>query len=321
MMIVSEKAPAKINLTLDALHKRNDGYHELEMIMTTIDLSDRIDLMESDDGQIHLDSSSGLVPQDERNLAYRAASLLRERFDIQKGVRIFIHKKIPVAAGLAGGSSDAAATLRGLNRMWKLGLTLDELAELGAELGSDVPYCVWRGTALAKGRGEILRPLPPPPPCWVVLAKPPYGISTADIFRRLDISRISAHPETGKMIEALSRSDYRAICRLLGNVLEEVTLEMFPEVRRLKERIRRYGADGVLMSGSGPTVFGLVDRESRARRIVNALRGFCRQVFAVRMLGIPEGLSAQRSEKAPHSNHKPCALSEKGRISFGTAIS
>ncbi len=287
MMIFSEKAPAKINLTLDALHKRDDGYHELEMIMTTIDLADRIDLRETDDGQIHLDSTSGLVPQDERNLAYRAASLLRERFGIRQGVHIFIHKKIPVAAGLAGGSSDAAATLRGLNRMWKLGLSLDELVELGAELGSEVPYCVRMGTALARGRGEILQPLPPPPPCWVVLAKPPHGISTADVFRRLDTERISHRPDTEKMIEALSRSDYPAICRGLGNVLEGVTLELFPEVGRLKERIRRFGADGVLMSGSGPSVFGLVDRESRARRIVNALRGFCRQVYAVRMLGNP----------------------------------
>lgn len=286
-MIFSEKAPAKINLTLDALHKRDDGYHELEMIMTTIDLADRVDLMETDDGQIHLDSTSGLVPQDERNLAYRAAALLRERFDIRKGVHIFIHKNIPVAAGLAGGSSDAAATLRGLNRMWKLGLTLDELIQLGAELGSDVPYCVLMGTALARGRGEILQPLPPPPPCWVVLAKPPHGVSTADIFRRLETDRISQRPKTEEMIKALYRSDYPAICNLLENVLEEVTLEIFPEVRRLKERIRRFGADGVLMSGSGPSVFGLVDRESRARRIVNALRGFCRQVFAVRMLGNP----------------------------------
>jgi 4-diphosphocytidyl-2-C-methyl-D-erythritol kinase len=292
LMIFSEKAPAKINLTLDVLHKREDGYHELEMVMTSIDLADRIDLMETDDGQIHMDSTSGLVPLDEQNLAFRAASLIRERFGIRQGVRIFIHKKIPVAAGLAGGSSDAAATLRGLNRMWKLGLKPEELVELGAELGSDVPYCVRMGTALAKGRGEILRPLPPPPPCWVVLAKPPHGVSTADIFRRLDIGRISSRPDTEGMIDALSRSDYPAVCRLLGNVLEEVTLEMFPEVRRLKERIRRYGADGVLMSGSGPTVFGLVDRESRARRIVNALRGFCRQVFAVRMLGVPEGATA-----------------------------
>lgn len=153
-MEVSEKAPAKINLTLDALHKREDGYHELEMVMTTIDLSDRIELADIDGDDIVLENTSGLIPQDERNLAYRAADLLRQRMGITRGVKITIHKRIPVAAGLAGGSSDAAATLRGLNRLWQLGLSLEELAELGAEIGSDVPFCVWSGTALAKGRGK-----------------------------------------------------------------------------------------------------------------------------------------------------------------------
>ncbi|MDN4593467.1 4-(cytidine 5'-diphospho)-2-C-methyl-D-erythritol kinase [Polycladomyces subterraneus] len=284
-MEVSEKAPAKINLTLDALHKREDGYHELEMIMTTIDLSDRIELADIYGDDIVLENSSGLIPQDERNLAYRAADLLRQRMGITRGVKITIHKRIPVAAGLAGGSSDAAATLRGLNRLWQLGLSLEELAEMGAEIGSDVPFCVWSGTALAKGRGEILTPVAPPPPCWVVLAKPRHGVSTAEVFQALRVDQIDRRPNTEAMIRALEQGDYRGICRHLGNVLEEVTMQMYPEVRRLKEKMQQFGADGVLMSGSGPTVFGLVDRESRARRIVNGLRGFCRQVYAVRMLG------------------------------------
>jgi len=286
VLFVSEKAPAKINLTLDALHKRPDGYHELEMVMTTIDLYDRIDLVALDHTTIQLESSSGLVPQDERNLAYRAAALLREKMGIRRGVRIYINKQIPVAAGLAGGSSDAAATLRGLNRLWGLHLRDEELAQIGAEIGSDVPFCVYSGTALAKGRGEILTPLTPPPPCWVVLAKPSHGVSTADVFGRLKVQEIKEHPQTAKMIQALEERNFDAIVGNLGNVLEPVTMEMHSSVRKIKEQMLKFGADGVLMSGSGPTVFGLVKKESRAKRLVNSLKGFCQQVFAVRMLGV-----------------------------------
>lgn len=285
-MYISEKAPAKINLTLDALHKRKDGYHELEMVMTTIDLADRIDLWTKESTSITLDSTSGLVPQDERNLAYRAAALLREKVGIKRGVHITIHKHVPVAAGLAGGSSDAAATLRGLNRLWGLGLSDAELAEMGAEIGSDVPFCVYSHTAIARGRGEILTPLPPPPPCWVVLAKPTHGVSTSDVFGRLKVDRITEHPETNVMVKAIEEQDYQAIYGNLGNVLEHVTMEMHPEVRKIKEKMIQFGADGVLMSGSGPTVFALVEHESRVKRLVDGLKGFCQQVFAVRMLGV-----------------------------------
>ncbi|KPC77519.1 4-diphosphocytidyl-2C-methyl-D-erythritol kinase [Thermoactinomyces vulgaris] len=284
-MFVSEKAPAKINLTLDALFKRPDGYHELEMVMTTVDLFDRIDLYQTNKS-ITLESSSGLVPQDERNLAFRAAALLKEKTGCDKGVHIYIDKRIPVAAGLAGGSSDAAATLRGCNRLWGLGLSDAELAEIGAEIGSDVPFCVYSNTALAQGRGEVLTALPAPPTCWVVLAKPNHGVSTADVFGKLRVHDITDHPQTSRMIEAVKKRDYEGIIRHLGNVLEPVTMDMHEDVRQLKERMLRFGADGVLMSGSGPTVFALVKQESRAVRMVNSLRGFCQQVFAVRMLGV-----------------------------------
>jgi 4-diphosphocytidyl-2-C-methyl-D-erythritol kinase len=285
-LYISEKAPAKINLTLDALYKRDDGYHELEMVMTTIDLADRIDLIEIPNrSTISLESSSGLVPQDERNLAYMAASLLKRKMGIDRGVRIRIFKHIPVAAGLAGGSSDAAATLRGLNRLWKLGLSLEELAEIGAEIGSDVPFCVYGHTAIAKGRGEILIPIPAPPACWVVLAKPTHGVSTSEVFRALKVDQIEHHPQTSAMVAAIQTGDYEGMIKHLGNVLETVTMSRYPEVSRIKQKMIQFGADGVLMSGSGPTVFGLVKHESRARRIVNSLKGFCQQVFAVRMLG------------------------------------
>ncbi len=181
------KAPAKINLSLDVLHKRPDGYHEVEMIMTTIDLADRIELTLLNQNKIHILSQNRYVPDDSRNLAYQAAQLLKDRFQVEKGVIISIEKTIPVAAGLAGGSSDAAATLRGLNKLWDLGLTIDELAELGSEIGSDVSFCVYGGTALAKGRGEIITRLPAPPTCWVILAKPFIGVSTSEVYRRLNL--------------------------------------------------------------------------------------------------------------------------------------
>jgi 4-diphosphocytidyl-2-C-methyl-D-erythritol kinase len=278
------KAPAKINLSLDVLHKRPDGYHEVKMVMTTIDLADRIELIPRTDDVIQIISQNRFVPDDHRNLAYQAAKLLKETFCITQGVSISITKHIPVAAGLAGGSSDAAATLRGLNKLWNLGLTLDELAELGAQIGSDVSFCVYGGTAIATGRGEKIIPIPSPPPCWVVLAKPSIGVSTAEVYRNLKVEEVT-HPDVDAMVEAIERQDYFAICQLVGNVLEEVTLKKHPEVAHIKEQMRRFGADAVLMSGSGPTVFGLVQHDSRMQRIYNGLRGFCEQVFAVRLLG------------------------------------
>ncbi len=278
------KAPAKINLSLDVLHKRSDGYHEVKMVMTTIDLADRIELTPLSSNTIRIVSHNRFVPDDHRNLAYQAAKLLKERFNVRSGVAISIRKTIPVAAGLAGGSSDAAATLRGLNKLWNLGLTLDELAEIGAKIGSDVSFCVYGGTALATGRGEKIEHIPAPPPCWVILAKPTIGVSTAEVYRNLNLNSI-VHPNVDAMVKAIKEQDYDGICSLVGNVLEEVTLKMHPEVAHIKEQMKRFGADAVLMSGSGPTVFGLVRHDSRLQRIYNGLRGFCDQVFAVRLLG------------------------------------
>ncbi len=281
---ILEKAPAKINLSLDVHGKRPDGYHEVEMVMTTIDLADRLELTELYKDEIRVSSHNRFVPDDQRNLAYQAAKLLKTRFGIQKGVSIVITKAIPVAAGLAGGSSDAAAALRGLNRLWKLNLTLDELAELGAEIGSDVSFCVHGGTALATGRGEKLKHIATPPHCWVILAKPVIGVSTAEVYRQYDASKVE-HPNVQRMIEAIEAKDYKEMCGSLGNVLESVTLKMYPEVDMIKRQMKRFGADAVLMSGSGPTVFGLIQYESKVQRIYNGLRGFCDQVYAVRMIG------------------------------------
>lgn len=282
--MIYEKAPAKINLTLDVLNKRPDGYHEVEMIMTTVDLADRIWLRPMTDHAITIKSSHRFVPNDRKNLAYQAADLLRKRYRLNKGVEITLDKNIPIAAGLAGGSSDAAATLRGLNRLWELGLSLDELAILGAEIGSDVSFCVYGGTAIARGRGENITHLPSPPNCWVILAKPSIGVSTGNIYGQLDLTTID-HPQTTAMMEALEEGNYDKMCASLGNVLEPVTMGLHPEVVMLKEQMERFGADAVLMSGSGPTVFGLVKHESRVSKIVNALKGFCPEVHAVRTLG------------------------------------
>jgi len=283
-MTITVKAPAKINLVLDVTGKRPDGYHDVHMVMTTVDLSDRLELSLLEGGEIRMNAQHAYVPNDERNLAYKAAAVLKERFQVKEGVEIFLEKQIPVAAGLAGGSSDAAATLRGLNELWKLGLSLEELAEIGAEVGSDVPFCVMGGTAIATSRGEVLEDLPAPPPCWVVLAKPSIGVSTADVYGALDLNA-AQHPDVQKMIEAIKGQDFKGICEGLGNILESVTLPMHPEVQQIKDFMASCGAEGVLMSGSGPTVFALTEHENRAHRLYNGLRGFCNEVYVVRLIG------------------------------------
>lgn len=283
-MKIYEKAPAKINLVLDALYKREDGFHEVEMIMTMVDLADRLTMESLSRDQILITSQVGFIPLDEKNLAFQAARLIKQRYNVKEGVYIHLDKKIPVAAGLAGGSSDAAATLRGLNRLWKLNISEQELCELGAELGSDVPFCVTGGTALATGRGEILTPIASPPQCWVILAKPSLNVSTADVYGRFKVKDVQQHPSVHTMLDAINKGSFSAMCHSLGNVLEDVTLNLYPEVKQIKESMIRLGADGVLMSGSGPTVFGLVSKEAKLSRLYNGLRGFCKEVYVVRML-------------------------------------
>ncbi|TFB21042.1 4-(cytidine 5'-diphospho)-2-C-methyl-D-erythritol kinase [Filobacillus milosensis] len=282
--MIYEKAPAKINLTLDVLHKRDDGYHEVEMVMTTIDLADRLSFEVMNSNRVEIASENRFVPNDKRNLAFQAATLIKERFDIKQGVRIHLDKHIPVAAGLAGGSSDAAATLRGVNRLFNIGLSQEELQEIGAEIGSDVPFCVMGGTALAKGRGVELQPLSSPPACWVVLAKPSIGVSTKDIYSKVNLEQLN-HPNTQAMIEVLENHDFKGICKHLGNVLQPITSTMHHQVRQIIQRMNKAGGTGVLMSGSGPTVFSLVAKEEKAERIYNSLRGFCSEVYMVRILG------------------------------------
>ncbi|UBH08555.1 4-(cytidine 5'-diphospho)-2-C-methyl-D-erythritol kinase [Macrococcus armenti] len=283
--MIYENAPAKINLTLDTLFKRSDGYHEVEMIMTTVDLYDRLTLEKRKDKRIVLKIEHRYVPNDHRNLAYKAAQLMMERYDIKQGVTITLDKTIPIAAGLAGGSSDAAATFRGMNRLFNLGLSLDTLAELSSEIGSDIPFCVHGKTTLCKGRGEILEHLPKPPACWVVLAKPEISVSTQEVYGALDLTAPHDVIDNASCKAAIESGDYQEMIQSLGNRLEPVTIEMHPVIQMLKDTMMKAGADAAMMSGSGPTVYGLAAKERQAKGIVNALKGCCKEVYMVRMLG------------------------------------
>ena len=286
MAMVTIKAPAKINLALDTLYKRDDNYHEVEMIMTTVDLADYITVTPRNDDKIVIQSNEFTIPLNEKNLAYQAAELFRKHFNIKQGVEIYIKKKIPVAAGLAGGSSNAAATLKALRELFKVDCTMDELAELGARLGSDIPFCVYGGTALATGRGEIIHPIPSPPKCWVILIKPRIGVSTKEIYEALNANEVQ-HLEIKGMLDCIELQDYQGICNRLGNSLESVTFERYPVVEEIKNKLIQFGADAVLMSGSGPTVFALVRKEYKLRRIINSINGCLREheVYAVRLIG------------------------------------
>lgn len=282
-MEVTEKAPAKINLILDVLGKRGDGFHEMETVMTSIDLADRLTFTPRKDAEIVLTSNSAFMPLDERNIVYKAAVLLQKHLPSPKGALIDIDKQIPIAAGLGGGSSDAAATLRGLNQLWDLQCSLKELARIGSEIGSDVPFCVFGRTSYATGRGEEVVVIDEIPQCWVVLVKPPKGISSWTVFEKLDIQRLS-HFDVKAMVEAIKVKEYKAVVSLAGNALEEVSADQQPMITRIKESMLKFGADTAVMSGTGPTVYGLTQSYSKAKRIVNGLKGFCKEVYLVRTL-------------------------------------
>jgi len=277
------KAHAKINFTLDVLARRPDGYHEVEMVMQAIALHDRVILQEQAAG-ITVQSDHPAVPSGPQNLAYRAARLLQEYCQIERGVAINLQKRIPVAAGLAGGSSDAAAVLTGLNQLWRLHLSLAELQCLGARLGADIPFCLQGGTAVARGIGEQLTAVPGVPRLWLVLVKPPFGISTAAVYRSLRVDRITNHPDTAAMLQALAREDYAAIRKNLRNVLEDVVLAKYPQIARLKEKLQAAGAQGALMSGSGPTVFGIARDRAEAERIQANLAALDAQTYVTHTL-------------------------------------
>ncbi len=260
-----EEAYAKINLGLDVLRKREDGYHEVRMIMQTVGISDTLEFQVTDQPGIEIKSDSGEVPCDDSNLIYKAAKLLMDEFDITGGLSVRLEKRIPVAAGMAGGSTDAAATLRAVNKLFSLGLSNEELAKRGKAIGADVPYCVAGGTALCEGIGEILTPINGMPELHLVVAKPAVSVSTAFVYGNLKASEIKNHPDIDGMARAIEAGDVRGIASRLGNVLESVTLPEYPVITRIKQTLKDLGALGVLMSGSGPTVFAIFKDKEKAR--------------------------------------------------------
>jgi 4-diphosphocytidyl-2-C-methyl-D-erythritol kinase len=276
---ITIQAPAKINLYLDVLGRRPDGYHDLKMIMQAISLYDEICISKTESG-IQVDCNYLYVPTGEKNIAYKAAKLMLEKFDIKQGVNISIKKQIPVAAGLAGGSSDAAAVMKGISELFNLKIDEQSLAVLGRDVGADVPFCIIGGTAIAEGVGEKLTTLKPFSQVPIVLVKPDFGVSTAYIFKKYN--HFSAQsPDSKTLIEALAEKDVYKVGKNLYNALEAVTAEEYPIIKEIKEILNNYGSAGSLMSGSGPTVFGIFDNSKKAVDAYNSLRGKYGQVFLV----------------------------------------
>ena len=278
---ISLKALAKINLGLDVVRRREDGYHEVRMIMQTIQLYDRLDIKRTQEPGIQIQTNLSFLPVNENNLIYKAAKLLMDEFSITDGVSVKLDKRIPVAAGMAGGSTDAAAMLIGVNRLFSLGLTKKQLMERGVQIGADVPYCIMRGTALAEGIGEALSPLPPMVKCPVLIAKPSISVSTKFVYQNLKLDDTTIHPDIDRLIDDIKAKNLHDIAAHMGNVLETVTIPNYPVIDEIKKHMLSNGALGAMMSGSGPTVFGLFDNEDTAKKAYKAMRSshLARQVY------------------------------------------
>ena len=274
------KAYAKINLGLDVVGRLENGYHEVKMVMQTVGIYDVLDFQRTAGG-IVITTDSGELPTNEDNLIYKAAKLMIEKYHITEGVKIHLEKHIPIAAGMAGGSTDAAATLKGMNRLFDLGCTLKDLMELGVNIGADVPYCVMGGTALAEGIGEKLTPLAPAPDCYVLVAKPDINVSTKYVYEHLDAQEIRKHPDIDGMVEAIAEESLQGILDRMENVLETVTVSAYPIIQKIKDRMKELGAINSLMSGSGPTVFGIFVEKDMARRAYDKLEEeqLAKQIF------------------------------------------
>jgi len=274
------KAYAKINLGLDVIGRLENGYHVVKMVMQTVGIYDVLTLKKIPSG-IVVTTDNGELPTDDNNLIYKAARLMREAYGITEGVSIHLEKNIPIAAGMAGGSTDAAGTFLGMNQLFEIGATIQELQELGVKVGADVPYCIMGGTALAEGIGEILSPLPAPPQCHLVVAKPDINVSTKYVYEHLDAEGVETHPDIDGMIEALEEGDLQGIVSRLGNVLETVTVKKHTIINTIKQCMMENGAGGSLMSGSGPTVFGIFTDEQKAQKAKDEIekKQLAKQVF------------------------------------------
>ena len=277
---IKRKAYAKINLSLDVVGRLENGYHLVRMIMQTIDLCDEL-IFERTSGEITIECDRKDLSVGEDNLIYKAILLMKELYGLDGGVRVHLKKRIPMAAGMAGGSSDAACTLKAVNDLYGLGLSEERLRQIGKKLGADVPYCVMGGTALSEGIGEILTSIAPMPDCTLLVAKPDIDVSTKYVYEQIDKKEIKDHPDVDGMKTAIERGDVREIAGLLGNVLQEVTIEKHPIVQTIKNVMTEGGALGSLMSGSGPSVFGIYENEALAKATGEKIRelGLADQVF------------------------------------------
>ena len=284
MREIKLKARAKINLGLDVVRKREDGYHEVRMIMQMINLYDKITMRRITESEIRVTTNLPYLPVNEDNLVYRAAKLLMDEFQVTEGVEIELQKYIPVAAGMAGGSSDAAAVMVGINRIFHLGLTKKQLMERGVKIGADVPFCIMRGTALAEGIGEVLTPLPAMPHCSLVIAKPKIHVSTKFVYGNLKANELKEHPDIDGQVQALREGSLEQLVAKMGNVLETVTIPAYPVIDEIKKTMLKNDAMGAMMSGSGPTVFGVFEREERAQEVCRLLKkeGAAKQIYLVR---------------------------------------
>ncbi|WP_288222430.1 4-(cytidine 5'-diphospho)-2-C-methyl-D-erythritol kinase [uncultured Clostridium sp.] len=277
------KAYAKVNISLDIVGKREDGYHLLEMIMQAIDLYDEINIEKQKEG-INIKCNKSYVPTDERNLAYKAAKLFIEKYNINSGVNINIKKNIPVCAGLAGGSTDGAAVLKIMNKLFEINATDEELMELGLKLGADVPYCIKGGTALCKGIGEDVRELKNFKNKIIVLVKPPFGVSTKSVYQEFNLNKVKSHPNTKLLIKAIEDNDLNTVSNNMKNLLENVTLRKHKVLINIKEEMKNYGALGTMMSGSGPTVFAFFEDMLKAQRCFEKMKSKYNDVFITRTI-------------------------------------
>lgn len=278
---ISLKALAKVNLGLDVVRRREDGYHEVRMIMQTIHLHDLLRISKTDEPGIHIKTNLAFLPVNENNLIYQAGKLLADEFGIQEGVSVDLDKRIPVAAGMAGGSTDAAAMLYGMNKIFDLGLSQKQLMVRGVKIGADVPYCLMRGTALAEGIGEKLKLLSPMIKCPVLIVKPQIAVSTKFVYQNLKLDEIVRHPNIDALIRNIEQKDFAGITRNMGNILESVTIPAYPVIQEIKDRILAEGATNALMSGSGPTVFALFEEKDRAVYVYQKLKesGLAKQIY------------------------------------------
>ena len=277
------KAYAKINLGLDVVRRREDGYHEVRMVMQTVQLYDKLTLNVLEEDDIRIKTNVDFLPVDESNLVYKAIKMLKDKYNIKQGMEIDLFKCIPVAAGMAGGSTDCAAALVGASRLFGLNLSNQDLMELGVKLGADVPYCIMRGTELSEGIGEVLTQLSPMPECFILIAKPPISVSTKFVYEHLDIAGVQKHPDIDGMVQAIKEGSLAGITERMENVLETVTIPAYPVIEEIKKVMKEQGAMNALMSGSGPTVFGIFESEEAAQQAKKQIRKqkLANQVYVV----------------------------------------